>query len=158
MKRTSVADSRGFTVLELLAVVVLIGGFLALATFLLRPRTHDAERRNAQRWLGTAEIMQGITRYHDATGALPGDLPAQPQAIASTQGAVNLCSDLVPAYLKDLPFDPILGYNLAGSGHGCAGSLGYVTGYTIAVSGANKVTVEAPAAELDAHISLSRQF
>lgn len=69
--------------------------------------------------------------------------------------AVDLCSDVVPAYIADLPVDPTSG-SVTGASTPCNGSTtAYNTGYTISQSN-GRFTVAAPTAEGGATISVTR--
>jgi prepilin-type N-terminal cleavage/methylation domain-containing protein len=157
MKRVYAQDERGFTVVELLVCVLLIAALLAVATFLLRPKSYAAEDRNAKRWLDTAQLVQALAAYHAANGALPAGITGKAQTLGSSSGQVDLCAPLVPRYLKDVPVDPA-GYEISYGSRNCLGSdTVYDAGYTVSLSG-GRLTVTAPSAELKKHISISRTF
>lgn len=67
--------------------------------------------------------------------------------ISNWSGRVNICADVVPIYLANLPMDP------ASSGTACAAS--YNSGYTIAKAN-GRFTIAAPLAENSAIISVTR--
>jgi prepilin-type N-terminal cleavage/methylation domain-containing protein len=69
--------------------------------------------------------------------------------------AVDLCSDLTPTYLADLPTDPKTGTVTDGSTPCAAGTTAYDTGYTITAT-SGRFTVAAPAAEDGQTISVTR--
>ena len=69
--------------------------------------------------------------------------------------AINLCTDLTPAYIADLPTDPTTG-SVTPSGTPCAaGTTAYSTGYTITQTN-GRFTIAAPGAEGGATISVTR--
>ncbi len=69
--------------------------------------------------------------------------------------AVDLCADLTPAYIADLPVDPTSG-SVTGGSTPCNGSTtAYNTGYTISQSN-SRFTVAAPSAEGGTTISVTR--
>jgi len=69
--------------------------------------------------------------------------------------AIDLCSDVAPAYIADLPVDPTSG-SVTGAGTPCNGSTtAYNTGYTISQSN-SRFTVAAPSAEGGSTISVTR--
>jgi hypothetical protein len=73
----------------------------------------------------------------------------------SIRAGVNLCTDLVPTTIADLPFDPSSG-TVAGGNTPCAGTTtSYSTGYTISLSN-SRFTLSAPSAEGGASISFSK--
>ena len=69
--------------------------------------------------------------------------------------AVDVCSDLVPAYIADLPTDPTTGSVTGGTTPCGAGTTAYATGYTIAQSN-GRFTIAAPGAEGGSTISVTR--
>ena len=66
---------------------------------------------------------------------------------------VNLCTDLVPTYIADLPKDPTTG-SVTGGSTPCTGT-SYNSGYTISLS-SGRYTVSAPSAEGGSSISVTR--
>jgi len=69
--------------------------------------------------------------------------------------AVDLCSNLTPAYIADLPTDPSSGSVTGGSTPCASGVTAYTTGYTIAQA-SGRFTVAAPGAEGGSTISVTR--
>ena len=69
--------------------------------------------------------------------------------------AVNLCTDLTPTFLADLPTDPKTGTVTGGSTPCASGTTAYDTGYTISSSN-GRFTIAAPAAEDGQTISVTR--
>lgn len=71
------------------------------------------------------------------------------------KSAVDVCADLAPAYIADLPVDPTSG-SVTGASTPCnASTTAYNTGYTISQSN-NRFTISAPTAEGGATISVTR--
>ncbi len=73
----------------------------------------------------------------------------------SISSAINMCPDLAPTFLADLPTDPKTGTVSGGATPCAAGTTAYNTGYTIASSN-GRFTIAAPAAEDGATISVTR--
>jgi prepilin-type N-terminal cleavage/methylation domain-containing protein len=69
-------------------------------------------------------------------------------SIGSWTGIINLCTDLVPTFIANMPMDPT-----SAIGTACTGS--YDTGYTIS-SSSGRFTINAPSAEDGATISVTR--
>jgi prepilin-type N-terminal cleavage/methylation domain-containing protein len=67
--------------------------------------------------------------------------------VSSWSGRVDLCADVVPTFLANLPMDP------AASGTACTST--YDSGYTIAAAN-GRFTIAAPLAEGTANISVTR--
>ena len=81
-------------------------------------------------------------------------------AIASGAGCtisskIDVCSDLTPTYIADMPTDPSDGSVTGGSTPCAAGVTAYTTGYTITQSN-GRFTIAAPGAEGGATISVTR--
>lgn len=185
----SVKDSRrqgayrqsGFTVPELIIAIVLLAGLLVGVAFLIHPDNQDMAKDNAQRRIDLASIARGLHAYqHAHTGALPDGILDQAAVIGSEDGELDICTDIVPAYMKDLPLDPAGGAKAtqaqdasttsAGSsatattpgsvtpnndGQPCnAPNMRYSTGYTIAKKADGGFTLAAPLAADGAKISL----
>jgi prepilin-type N-terminal cleavage/methylation domain-containing protein len=80
--------------------------------------------------------------------------------VASATGCViaskvDLCSDLTPTFIADLPMDPSAAAPTGGSTPCAAGVSAYDTGYTITEAN-NRFTIAAPKAEGGATISVTR--
>jgi general secretion pathway protein G len=84
---------RGFTLLELIIVVAMIG---ILATIAM-PALKDMPRRAKEAVLKTNlhTIRESLDMYYGDKGRYPGTL-----------------EELVPRYLRDVPFDPFTGSNV----------------------------------------------
>lgn len=73
----------------------------------------------------------------------------------SIRAGVNLCTDLVPTVIADIPFDPSSGTVAGGTTPCAAGTTSYSTGYTISLSN-SRFTISAPSAEGGATISVTK--
>ena len=73
----------------------------------------------------------------------------------SIASAIDVCSDLTPTYIADLPTDPTTGTVTGGSTPCGAGTTAYNTGYTITQT-SGRFTIAAPGAEGSAVISVTR--
>lgn len=150
--------NEGFTLVEILVVIGVIAVLLAVALIAINPNQHFIDSRNAQRQNNVTAIMDAIYAYQAANeGSLPEALQGEietPTIIGDddTEGEIDLCSALVPAYIADLPGDPESGET---QGDTCADG-DYSTGYTILKSESNRFTIAAPDAEGDATISITR--
>ena len=101
---------------------------------------------------GTYAVVSG-----DATTIVVSNIGASSTSATGCQikTAVDLCADLAPAYIADLPVDPTSG-SVTGGSTPCNGSTtAYMSGYTIAQSN-NRFTVAAPTAEGGSTISVTR--
>ena len=123
-------NQRGFTLPELL-VVIAITTAVALATFLLiHPKNYDAQSRDAERQTGIAVILQAINRYYAKQGHLPESITTKQAFIGTGSGNIDLCKDLVPDYISDLPLDPV-GSTQTEEGRCNVSNQKYLTGYTV---------------------------
>lgn len=163
------ANQGGFTLIELLVVIGILAILLAITLLALNPTQHFQGARNSQRSSDVTAILDGIYEYE---AAHTGSLPPTVSSVGSTAVAlsndtttytgtgasapVNVCADLVPTYLADLPLDPGSGSKTPSTGSTCSATK-YDTGYKIAKSASsNRFTVSAPSAEGGANISVTR--
>jgi hypothetical protein len=133
----------GYTLQELLAATGLTLLLVILGLILVHPKDYSSMQRDADRQVGVAELMQGIHAYVAHTGYLPADIPTKMEPIGGAKGQVDLCSALVPTYLKTIPVDPLFGTAIH-----CNTKDQYITGYAIEKTGkGNQVIIAALAAE-----------
>jgi type IV pilus assembly protein PilA len=134
---------------------------LAITLIALNPAKHFQSTRNAQRTSDVTAILNAVYHYQAAN---KGSLPPSVNSIASVTtfaltndtdvtDRVDLCADLVSAYIADLPIDPGTGSKDAVTA--CA-STEYNTGYTLQKSATGRFTVSAPGAEDSANIAVTR--
>jgi type IV pilus assembly protein PilA len=151
-------QQKGFTLIEVLVVIGILAILLAITLIALSPARHFADSRNTQRASDVSAILNAIYEYQaNNKGNLPPSvtsLGSTPTAIGNGIGEINLCTDIVPAYIADLPLDPGSGSKMPDSGTACAATT-FATGYTIAKTSANRFTVAAPSAE-NTSISVTR--
>jgi type II secretory pathway pseudopilin PulG len=146
MRTSHAASEGGFTIPELLVVagVLVIGAIAAL--FFLHPKSYDAKLRDGQRLTELAHIAQAITKYTQATGHLPDGISSDVRKLGTEAGQLDLCDALVPAYLKDMPVDPVFGVSLQEGGvcdETLEGDYAYATAYTVVKSSDGKLTFAA---------------
>lgn len=138
----------GFTLIELLVVIGILTVLLAIVLVAINPIRQFALADNTQRRSDIRAILNGVHQYAaDNNGSIPTGISGTATNIGSGTGAVDICSDLVPTYIAEMPTDPD-----NGSYTDCTT---YNTGYSISVSN-NRLTVTAPSAELEATISITR--
>lgn len=147
MKRLRTA-SAGFTIPELLVVLGLVAVLLIIGFVVLKPQNFDATNRNAGRMVDTAFIVQTLDKYYAKKGSFPTSIPTEETVIGTEEGNYDLCKDLVPEFVKDVPFDPQNGLKIDAQKPCNAKGQRYVSSYTIARSTDGKtITVGAPFAE-----------
>lgn len=155
MKRRSELEG-GFTIPELLVAMVLIIACAVGSYYLLKPKTYNAQERDAQRMVSVAKMVSGLTAYYNDNGHLPDGVTSKDKIIGTDKDAVNLCKYLVPKYMKDLTYDPVWGIKV--SKDSCnAKDQQYITSFLVSVHGNNVLQVSAPMAE-GAPIHVQRQL
>ena len=132
-------NERGFTLPELIVVIIFVLMLLAGAMYILRLQKYEVEQRNAERRLEIAALSRGTGVYIKAKGPLP-HLPDKATVIGSYKGQYNLCKYTVPKYSYDMPLDPLQGAKViydtnntpTATKEACnADGVEYTTGYTI---------------------------
>ena len=145
---------QGFTLVEILVVIGILAILLAITLVAINPGQHFQDSRNSQRSANVGAILDAIYEYESQhSGNVPPSLssvagtPVKLALVASPTTEVDLCSDLVPADIAELPMDPSATAPTGGSTPCATGTTAYDTGYEIAKSASNRFTVSAPDAE-----------
>lgn len=148
----------GFTLPELLVTIVVLIALGGLSVFLLQSKPRDVEMRNAQREFDVALLTQVLTDYYHENGALPDTLSTKFLAISSAENGIDLCEQLVPSYMTDLPFDPTGGVVTEDGGCNTNGQQ-YHTGYSVKRNDSGtEFTVAATTSEAGKVISLTKHL
>ncbi len=147
---------RGFTLVEILIVIAIIGILAAMVIISINPNRQFKSARDTQRLTNLSTILNAIGQNiaeHKGIFTCSGASLAFPTAsttIKSGAGGFDLAPCLVTDYLQALPFDPIV------AGAGFTSTTSYNTGYEIIQdSTTGRITIAAPGAEL-APVQLSR--
>lgn len=156
-------DTRGFTLLELVVTSAVLLVLLIVTAVILHPHDYSGAMRDGDRQAAMAQILEAVRYYQrDHAGSLPDGIATTPKSMGSQSGELNLCSSLVPAYLKDMPLDPIASGKISKSQANitdkpCTDSdVEYTTGFTIARSNDGRhITIAAIAPEARPSLSVS---
>ena len=118
------SHKKGFTIIELLVTMALIGVLATVVVFLINPARMLARARDTQRQSDLIAILSSIYQYSaEHSGALPdsdGDpltnnFPTTPTCIGTGIGCYDLASagdageTIVPVYMSAIPKDPKTG-------------------------------------------------
>lgn len=148
---------KGFTMIEMLIVIALIGILSSALIFAINPATQLAKSRDTERETHLYAILSAVYQYQaEHSGALPdtdGDpdtsnFPTSPACIGGGGSCFNLGGagdtgeTIVPVYMASLPQDPKIGDTDD-------------TGYTIYVDANNRLVASA-SGEVKGPISVTR--
>lgn len=151
---------KAFTLIELLVVIGILAILLAIVLVAINPARQFSQANNTQRSSDVNTILNAVHQFAaDNNGTLPAGIDTTVRTITNAGGAadVDLCADLVPTYVADLPLDPQDGTENPAASVCTDANADYNTGYTIVSSATdNRVTVAAPGAELSATITVTR--
>ncbi len=148
MNRT---HKKAFTLIEVLLVIVIIAILAGIVIIAVNPGRQISQANNAQRDNDVRAILDAVHQYGiDNRGTLPANITSTAAVVGSGANQIDICADLVPTYISEMPFDP------TAAGAGYTDCTNYNTGYTIMEDADGRVTVVAPDAELAETISVTR--
>lgn len=147
-------NQKGFTLVELTIVVVIVAVLFIAVMILLDPLRLFAESRNARRWHDVNNISTAIYRHIVQTSEIPEGIKGKEQQIGTAldgcdiacPSAEKTCFDLLPQlkpYLIEIPHDPRRGTTER-------------TQYSIKINEDNVIIVSACQPERGAEIYLAR--
>jgi len=160
-KGLALRNLKGFTLIEILVVIGIIAILAAVVLIAINPARQFAQANNSQRSANVNALLNAIgQRLSDNKGVFAGTFTIGATTytcgpLLTTAGAITteMAADittatgdlgcLVPTYMPNLPTDPTY-------------STGTDTLYDVAVDAQGRVTVNAPASQLGATISVTR--
>ncbi len=118
-------QKKGFTLLEVLLVIALIGILLTIILVVLNPRERFAVARNDVRKSDIQKLEGALTQYRLQEGSYPAGLTSTLQEICDPDisnpsvncGSYINLSSLVPTYIQSIPQDPQDTDSTGGSGY-----------------------------------------
>ena len=145
-------NKKGFTLVEVLLVIVIVAILAAIVIVAVNPGRQISQANNTQRRSDVSTILNAANQYAiDNRGSAPAAITAVATTVGSAVGQIDICANLVPTYIAEMPFDP------TAAGAEYTDCTDYNTGYQIskdAVSG--RMTVTAPSAELSETITVTK--
>lgn len=142
---------KGFTLVEVLLVVVIVAILAGIVIVAINPARQLSQTNNTQRSSDVKSILNAVVEYAiDNRGAYPANITNAATVVGSGAGQIDICSDLVPTYIAEMPFDP------TADGAAFTDCTSYNTGYTIVEDANGRITVAAPGAELEETISVTK--
>jgi prepilin-type N-terminal cleavage/methylation domain-containing protein len=140
-----------FTLIEILMVVGIISLLVSVVVVAVNPVQQFKKSNDSKRRSDLTALIDAVYQYSsNHKGNFPVGISTSVQLVDKT--AADICADLVPQYIAALPSDPRT--NDGKSVSNCSSA--YSTGYTIVKTSNNRITVAAPAAEVDTDITLTQ--
>ena len=147
-------NERGFTVPELMVVIVLTCGAILVTAIFMQPTSYDSVNQDSRRQLGLAMLAQGFTKYKAKHGSFPAGIPTEEVSVGMAKNGYDICQALAPDYFKVVPLDPEAGSTLYQATQQAeqetvecsAPGLVYISGYKIRMNPEGSITFAAPEA------------
>ena len=148
-KKGHASRQAGFTLIEILLVIGILAILIAITLIAINPARQFSQANNTQRSSDVTAILNAINQYMiDNDGAVPAGSGVAISATPTNMGSnnaidVNICNDIIPLYIAELPVDPRTGSITTGP---CSV---YNTAYDVYRSATNnRITVTADDTEL----------
>lgn len=146
-------NKKAFTLVEVLLVIVIIAILAAIVIVAINPGRQLSQANNTQRRSDIKSILDAVSEYSiDNRGSFPAAITSTLTTIGNGTGQIDICADLVPRYIAEMPYDP----TATGAGYtDCTED--YDTGYQIVKDATtSRITVSAGSAELTETIAVTR--
>lgn len=132
-------QNQGFTLIEILIVIGIIAILAAIVLVAINPARQFRQANNTQRESNVNAILNAVGQFTvDSKGTLPTNITTTAKDIGKS--GADICSDLVPKFIPQLPTDP--DSTNKGASIDCTGT--YTTGYNVIKDANGRVTVSAP--------------
>jgi type IV pilus assembly protein PilA len=146
---------KGFTLIEVLLVVIIISVLTAIVLVAINPARQIAQANNSKRAADVTTILNAVSEYVvDNGGELPpseeDDIVIAPRNMSIASSDVDICDALVPTYVAELPFDP------SDPDAYFTSCNDYDLKYEISRETDDRVTIYAPNAQLGEDIEVTR--
>lgn len=154
------SKQKGFTLIELLVVIGILAVLLAITLIAINPARQFSQANNTKRSSDVNSILNAVHQYAaDNKGVITTlNIGTSSTPISDAVGGVGdaFCTALVTEYIAAIPSDPLTNSGIAVLDSACTAGA-WATGYTIQRSATdNRITVNAPSAELGSTISVTR--
>lgn len=107
LKKIISARKQGFTLIELIVVIGIIGILIAVTLVAINPGRQFDSAQDAQRRADLRSVVNAVYQYAaENAGTKPVAITTSITHIGTGVGLVDLTTDLVPTYMPAIPADP----------------------------------------------------
>jgi len=148
---------KGLTLIELLLVMAILSILVGTVLVLINPATQFKKANDTKRRNDVGAIINAVHQYMaDNNGNVPAGVTSSLTNISSNVGEINLCTDLVPKYIGDIPVDPATGSKNPQNSNCKDSGVTYSSGYKISINPADNRTTVSATGEITADIHVTR--